>query len=1109
MKRQDDLALGWIVGVLAILFQLALPCSDGRCAVTGASEKGAVQKAFNARIPFVVNNGQVDAQAAYIARMFGGALFVSQQGELVYALQKSRTTHNDTTETEDKKTASQSVEIAESNYHKSIDGIVFREFLIDSDNHHLIPHTIQGKDETPTRINYFKGNDPSQWKTDIATYAELNFGEVYEKIDFRLHSYGNNVEKLFTIHPGGKVENIKLGVDGADSLRVNNKGSLEVTTSMGIVTFTKPVAYQIIHGKRVEVEAAYKVNQTPIQPTSEIDQATSPAVYSFEIASYDTSKDLIIDPLLASTFLGGGSSDMGIEIALDSSGNIIISGLTDSLDFPSTTGAYEVSIGGGQDIFVAKLNPAGDQLLFVTYIGGSGDEFYVLDDSSELYHFGMAVDYAGDIYVANNTESTDFPVTQGAYDTTFNGGDSDLFVAKLSSTGDQLLYATFLGGSNAEHGGGIDVDSSGNAYVAGTTYSTNFSTTASAYAKNYRGGENDMFVTKINPSGSGLIYSTFLGGSYWDESTDCAVDSSGCLYVLGGGDSIDYPTTTGAFDTSYNDDRHYYDIYLTKLNAAGSGLVYSTFLGGNDKEWAEDLALDVSGNVYISGGTSSTDFPVTAGVYETVFTPNGSECDFGTKTGFLAKMNATGTTLSYSTFLPRGVGMGIAVDNAGNAYMSGTTCTSEFPATQDAVSTNLNGNMDAIVVKVNPDGNEILYATYFGGSGPTDGLEVGMDITVDDMGDMYVVGITDSTDFPVESPVQSTYGGGVYDAFVVKIETPSKVTYYPDSDGDGYGDPGNPYEASSQPAGYVTDNTDCNDNDSTIHPGATEISGDGIDQDCDGSDLPSTDCDDVPGKVILTSPSVSTEDSIPIYSWEADPCATWYRLYVWDDNHTVKHSQWYESSDIASDGICSVTIASTLGGDSYEWFVQTWNEYGTGNWSDGITFSVDTDDDQDGYTVGQGDCNDNDKNIHPGAIEICGDNIDQDCDGRDISCSGDDPWIGNWIQVNFLSNDDNGVWDQDDPDGIGFVAQITESEWVETDEYGNGCSVTYSYSVDHNNKLFKEAISVSNNCSFPLGSFLNEFGTLEFYDGNNIMIEYFDVSSEDTDTILAFKWMRQ
>ncbi|UCE64470.1 MAG: SBBP repeat-containing protein, partial [Nitrospirota bacterium] len=523
MKRQNSHVEWWMVGVLVMLFQLAAPCLDGWCAVTGTAENGAVQKALNARIPFVANNGQVDVQAAYVAQMFGGTLFVTRQGELVYKLPKPRATHSAVAKNEGGKSVSDADEIAEFNDNEAIDGIVLREVLIDDDNHRLIPDTIQGKNGTPTRINYFKGNDPSQWKTDLSTYAVIYFGEVYERIDFKLHAYGNNVEKLFTVHPGGEVENIKLGVDGADSLRVNSRGALEVATSMGVVTFTKPVAYQIIHGKRVEVEAAYKVDPEPV-PT---------AVYSFEIASYDTSEDLIIDPLLASTFLGGGNLDMGVEIALDSSGNIIVSGMTDSESFPTTTGAYAESIGGGQDIFVAKLNSAGDQLLFATYIGGSGNEFY--NDPFELYRFGMAVDGSGDIYVANNTASTNFPVTLGAYDTDFNGGESDLFVAKLSSTGNQLLYSTFLGGSDAEYGGGIDVDSAGDAYVTGTTHSTNFPTTSGAYDETFNGGDSNIFVTKINPSGSGLIYSTFLGGSNWNESTDLAVDSSGCAYILGGG----------------------------------------------------------------------------------------------------------------------------------------------------------------------------------------------------------------------------------------------------------------------------------------------------------------------------------------------------------------------------------------------------------------------------------------------------------------------------------------------------------------------------------------------------------------------------------------------
>ncbi len=780
MRKRTDKVVWWMVGAIAVLLQLAVPCTVGKCAVSNTAGKKAAKTAFNAQIPFIANNGQMDAQAAYVARTFGGSFFVTHRGELVYALPKSHASYDALTGSAGKESVSCPVENTRRLSNGSTGGIVIREALIDGNGLPLVPHAIRGESTTPTKIHYFEGNDPSKWETDIATYERINYGEVYEGIDFELYAHGNNVEKLFTVHPGGKSEEIQLRIEGVDGLRINKDGALEAVSSSGIVTFTKPVAYQIIQGKRVEVKAGYKVDSTPSF------HGAASSVYSFEIASYDKTEDLIIDPLLASSFLGGGSMDLGVKIALDNSGNIIVSGVTDSLDFPSTQGAYDASITGNQDIFVVKLNPAGDQLLFATFIGGSGDEYYSPDDPFELYHFGMAVDDSGDIYVTNNTESSDFPVTPGAYDTTFNGGDSDVFVAKLSSTGDQLLYATYIGGSDTETGGGIAVDSAGNAYVSGTTYSTNFPTTSGAYARNYRGGESDMFAVKINSSGNSLVYSTFLGGSYWDESTDIVVDSSGCAYVIGGGDSNDYPTTAGAFDTSYNDDRHYYDIYLTKINSTGSGLVYSSYLGGSNKEWSEGVALDTSGNLYVAVGTSSPNFPVTVGAYSTTFTQNADECDFGNKTSALVKMSADGSDLEYATFFPYGGGMGIVVDAAGNAYMAGITCSSEFPVTQDADSTILNGYMDAVVMKVSPDGDEILYATYLGGNESMDSIEGGLDIAVDAAGNMYVVGITDSTDFPTVSPVQSSYGGGDFDAFVSKIEAPSSVQT--DSDNDGVAD---------------------------------------------------------------------------------------------------------------------------------------------------------------------------------------------------------------------------------------------------------------------------------------------------------------------------------
>lgn len=742
------------------LRSLVVLIAAGLCAQVSAASPGgqnsvrtSLQKSSLLRIPFIENQGQLkDRSVQFYANTFAGSVLLTEKGEIVYWLRKperaQQGNEDGTRQSESRKR------------YPSSKAVQTRETLTNSQK----PH-IAGSGSSSAKVNYFKG-PRDNWRTSIATWQEVSLGEVYAGINLKLRANGHNVEKLFTVHPGGRVEDIALKVHGAKGLSVNQKGELEVATELGPITYTRPVAYQEINGRRVEVSVAYSL------AAPELAEADTGMSYGFKAGSYDKTHDLVIDPLLAATFLGGSGTEEGIELALDGSGNIVVAGLTDSPDFPTTAGAFDRIYGGGQfDVFVSKLNPAGDTLLFSTFIGGSDDEDNNDPESGEeLYKFGMAVDNAGNVYVSTNTHSADFPTTVGAYDRTFNGGTSDVFVLKLSAAGDQLVYSTFLGGSGNEYGGGVAVDSDGSAYVAGETLSTDFPTTAGAYDETYNGGNGDIFVTKLNPSGSALVYSTYLGGSYWDEATDIAVDSSGNAYVLGGGDSADYPTTPGAYDPSYNQqDSHYFDIYLTKLNAAGNGLVYSTFLGGNKKDWAEGLALDGEGNAYVAGGTASSNFPVTPGAYATTFDTIGPGCSFFSKKSFITKFDATGSSLSYSTFIPHAGGMAIKVDSSGNACLGGISCSTAFPTTANAVAAELNGVMDAVVLKLNSSGNGLLYATYLGGSASGDGFELAYGIDVDAQGNIYVLGTTSSPDFPTQSPVQATYGGGASDAFVAII----------------------------------------------------------------------------------------------------------------------------------------------------------------------------------------------------------------------------------------------------------------------------------------------------------------------------------------------------
>ncbi len=398
--------------------------------------------------------------------------------------------------------------------------------------------------------------------------------------------------------------------------------------------------------------------------------------------------------------------------------------------------------------------------MYSTFIGGSN------------FDFGrrIAIDAAGNVYVTGQTKSSNFPTTGGAFDRTFNiancprcGIDQyDTFVTKLNAAGSALVYSTFLGGTDIDDARGIAVDGAGNAYVVGETTSRDFPTTAGAFDRVHNGAY-DVFVTRLNAAGSALVYSTYLGGVQVDDGERIAVDAGGNAYAMGFTSSADFPTTAGAFDTSANGA---FDVFVTKLNAAGSALLYSTYLGGSGFDSGGGLTVDTAGNAYVSGGTGSTDFPTTPGAFSTV--PDGSDA-------FVTRLNPAGSALAYSAMFG-GTGSeganGVTLDSAGNAWITGVTNSADFPVTASAADSSFNGVADAFVSELSAGGSALLYSTYLGGTQS----ESGNDLALDPGGNVYVTGHTYSMDFPVTSGAFDTIFNGdtsIFwgDAFVTKIAT--------------------------------------------------------------------------------------------------------------------------------------------------------------------------------------------------------------------------------------------------------------------------------------------------------------------------------------------------
>src|SRR6266513_2842997 len=570
---------------------------------------------------------------------------------------------------------------------------------------------VTGLDELPGKANYFIGKDRSKWRTNVPTYAKVQYQNVYPGIDLVYYGDQRQLEYDFVIAPGVNPKKIVLGFRGADKLEIDSQGELVLHTSGGDIRQHKPIIYQEIDGVRREIDGGY------------VRKGANRV--GFQLAAYDTTRPLIIDPVVLSysTYLGGSDEDWAGGIAVDADGNAYVTGYTRSTDFPTTTGAFQPTHSGGafvsDDAFVTKLNSSGSALIYSTYLGGSG---FIVTVQRSAYRcgndrgHGIAVDAGGNAYVTGETTSKDFPTTPGAFQPAVTVSikcPGDAFVTKLDPSG-LLLYSTYLGGNNTYNdgasGSGITVDSSGNAYVTGYTDSANFPTTPGAFQTTYADTSaysRDAFVTKMNPTGSGLVYSTYLGGEFESAGAGIAVDADGNAYVTGSTTSDNFPTTPGAFQ---GDKSGTGEAFVTKFNPSGSALVYSTYLSGTEPRWdvplttGSGIAVDAGGNAYITGYTDSKTFPTTTDALQPV-----SPSPAGQKSAFVTTLNPTGSALVYSSYLGGSsddFASGIAVDGSGNAYVTGVAFSTDFPTTAGAFQPTLGGGApntfgpDAFVAKI-------------------------------------------------------------------------------------------------------------------------------------------------------------------------------------------------------------------------------------------------------------------------------------------------------------------------------------------------------------------------------------------------------------------------
>lgn len=677
---------------VGLITALALAWTPSVFPQTSSAPRLQAPAAQMAQLPltFEANRGQTDARVQFVARSSGAVVFLTAQGAVI-------------------KTPSRLAHMEFAGAQPQAD--------------------LRGTQPAAAPVHYLR----SHGSVAVPSFAQVRFNHLYPGVDLVYYGRQSSLEYDLNLAAHANPAQIRLRFSGVTPALAAD-GNLDLASG---ISLRHPRAYQTIAGVRQAVAVRYVVGR---------DHSVG-----FALGAYDHARPMVIDPVLVfATYLGGTSFNQANAVAVNASGNAYVTGTTLSADFPNP-GSYSFgSYVADHDVFVAELAADGKSLVYSAYLGAAGD-----DEGNAI-----AVDAAGDAFVAGKTNSANFPTTAGALQTVAGGG-YDGFVAKLNPAGSALVYSTLLGGSADDVMNGIAVDSAGDAVVAGFSYSSNYPVSGAVQATLQ--GQKSAVVTALNPAGSAIVYSTYLGGSGVTQANGVALDSSHNAYVVGSTSGTGFPVTPGVVQGTT--DGKSYDGFIAKLSSFGN-LVYASYLGGSQRDEINAIAVDSGGDAFITGDTSSA-------LISTTFQGHLS----GLTNAFVAEVTPDGSRLNYARYLGgqfTDIGTGIAVDLTGVAYVTGYTSSPDFPNV-GGLQANIAGNDDAFLAKVSSDGNSLLFSTFLGGTSN----DVANGLALDASGDLYIAGVTRSANFPVTAGVVQPTQSNSNDAFVAKFIAAAQGTFSP------------------------------------------------------------------------------------------------------------------------------------------------------------------------------------------------------------------------------------------------------------------------------------------------------------------------------------------